>query len=70
MRLASRAQVSTTSTMKTDEPETTVALTLAELDTLHALVTAKLDGVLVHSQEYFRLEDVAHKLAVARKSAG
>lgn len=55
--------------MKTDEPQTTVALTRAELDTLHALVTAKLDGVLVHSQEYFRLEDIAHKLAVARKSA-
>lgn len=55
--------------MKTDEPARTVQLTLAELETLHALVTAKLDGVLVHSQEYFRLEDIAHKLSVAQKAA-
>jgi hypothetical protein len=33
-------------------------------------VTAKLEGVLVHSQEYFQLEDIAHKLAVASKRAG
>jgi len=55
--------------MKTDEPTRSVALSFDELETLHALVTAKLDGALVHSQEYFRLEDIAHKLAVARKSA-
>jgi hypothetical protein len=54
--------------MNTDEPQRTVLLTLAELDTLHALVSAKIEGVLVHSEEYFRLEDIAHKLAVANKS--
>lgn len=55
--------------MKTDESARAVLLTPAELQTLHALVIAKLDGVLVHSQEYFGLEDIAHKLAVAQKSA-
>jgi hypothetical protein len=54
--------------MNTDQPERPVLLTLTELDTLRALVTAKIEGVLVHSQECFRLEDIAHKLTVARKS--
>jgi hypothetical protein len=56
--------------MKTDEPPRTVSLTLGELETLHALVVAKIEGVLVHSQEYFRLEDIAHKLALAQKAHG
>ncbi|MEY4509145.1 MAG: hypothetical protein RLZZ450_1267 [Pseudomonadota bacterium] len=54
--------------MTPDETQRTVLLTLAELEALHALVTAKIEGVLVHSQEYFRLEDIAHKLLVASKS--
>jgi hypothetical protein len=40
-------------------------LTLEELGLLRDLVTAKLEGVLVHSEEYFRLEDIAHKLSTA-----
>jgi len=56
--------------MKTDDPQHTVLLTLSELETLHALVVAKVEGVLVHSQEYFRLEDIAHKLASVKKGRG
>lgn len=53
--------------MQNDDPPRTVLFTLHELETLHALVVAKIEGVLVHSQEYFRLEDIAHKLALAKK---
>jgi hypothetical protein len=48
-----------------DEQQRTVELTVSELAKLHELVTAKLEGVLVHSQEYFALEDIAHKLSTA-----
>lgn len=54
--------------MKADDPQRSVLFTLTELETLHDLVAAKIEGVLVHSQEYFRLEDIAHKLANAKKA--
>jgi hypothetical protein len=47
--------------------ERTLDLSLLEIETLHALVEAKVEGVLVHSEEYFRLQDIAFKLASARK---
>jgi len=49
-----------------DEPRTLV-LSHEELETLHTLVTAKLEGVLVHSEQYFELQDLAHKLSEAQK---
>jgi hypothetical protein len=51
--------------MPDEGEERTVLLTVAELDALHALVTAKVEGVLVHSPEYFQLQDIAHKLSTA-----
>lgn len=54
--------------MASDE-ECEVVLTREEVETLHRLVTAKIEGVLVHSEEYFRLQDLAHKLHEAHCGA-
>lgn len=51
--------------MADENEQRTVVLTVAELQQLHALVLAKIEGTLVHSPEYFELEDVAHKLVTA-----
>ena len=56
--------------MGNDDDRCTLALRREELETLHALVTAKLEGVLVHSEQYFALQDLAHKLADARARKG
>ena len=51
--------------MESSDQESNVVLTRAELELLRGLVRAKIEAVLVHSAEYFALEDLAHKLETA-----
>ncbi|MDB4991124.1 MAG: hypothetical protein JWN04_6302 [Myxococcaceae bacterium] len=56
--------------MPTDEKEErTLDLTVLEIELLQALVQAKTENVIEHSAEYFALQDIAFKLASARKLA-
>jgi len=51
-----------------NEEERTVDLMVSEIEILQALVQYKTENVIEHSDEYFRLQDIAFKLASARKS--